>query len=123
MTSPRDEALTLLRRAREELEGVSAFVNGWAALAAKRPHPLSPRQVADEQMDVWARVQQATNVVEKLMSEISTLASYEFAATADVRKVSYRAAQARRADIQKVLELGRTFPPHTVTITTPEENA
>lgn len=89
MTSPRDEALTMLRRAREELEGVSAFITG----AVYRP------PVANEELDVWARVQQATNVVEKLMSELSTLASYEFAVAADNRKVSVRLAAERRAKL------------------------
>jgi hypothetical protein len=103
MSSPRDEALTLLRRAREELEGVSAFINRDKVFSL----------AADEQMDVWARVQQATNVVEKLMSELSTLASYEFAAAADVRKVSALLAAKHRTSPIGV--------PHT--ITTPEESA
>lgn len=108
MMSPRDEALILLRRAREELEGVSAFITG----AVYRP------PVANEELDVWARVQQATNVVEKLMSELSTLASYEFAAAADVRKVS-----ARMAADRSVRAAGRGYvgPNNRVTLHTPEE--
>lgn len=112
MTSPRDEALTLLRRAREELEGVSAFITG-----AQRPGTagrILMDGVADEQLDVWARVQQATNVVEKLMSELSTLASYEFAAAADVRKVSVRLANDHRRRAAMTVD-------RQVTLHTPEE--
>jgi hypothetical protein len=97
MTSPRDEALTMLRRAREEVEGVTAFLySGVGTMRRDRVRSLGPRQILDEQMDVWARVQQTTNVVEKLMSELSTLASYEFAQVADERKVSVRLANDQR---------------------------
>ena len=106
MTSPRDEALTLLRRAREEMEGVSAFINRDKVFSL----------AANEELDLWARVQQATNVVEKLMSELSTLASYEFAAAADVRKVS-----ARMAADRSVRAAGRGYvgPSNRVTLHAP----